>query len=98
MAATVPPLQRSAPYEPLRAAPFLPLGPAAVPGSRQGDDGLMADFLAVVNALPWMTTDELDEDLIDSFVGLGWLRRDGAFVGLSEEGARRYVDAGAPHG
>jgi len=98
MAATVPRTHRSAAFEPLRAAPFLPLGPAADRGSQQLADGLMTDFLAVVNALPWMTTEELDAALIASFVGLGWLRRDGDFIGLTEEGARRYVAAGAPHG
>ena len=98
MAATVPLTHRSAGFEPLRPAPFLPLGPAADRDPLQRPDGLMADFVAAVHALPWMTLDELDEELIASFVGLGWLRRDGDFIGLTEEGARRYVAAGAPHG
>lgn len=98
MAATVPRTHRFAAFEPPGAAPFPPFGPVSDRGSREVDDGRMADFIAAVNALPWMTTEELDEELIASFVALGWLRRDGSFVGLTEEGARRYVAAGAPRG
>jgi hypothetical protein len=97
MAATFSRTRRSIAHEPPRAAPFLPFGSAADRGPRP-DDELMADFIAAVSALPWATTAQLDEALIESFVGLGWLRRDGNFIGLTEEGARRYVAAAAPHG
>ena len=96
MAATVPRMHRSAAYELPHTAPFVPFGPAADGG--RPDEVLMADFLAAVNALPWATASELNEELIASFVRLGWLRRDGDFIGLTAEGARRYAAAGAPHG
>lgn len=65
----------------------------AAPPPRRIDDRLMSDFYTAVNALPWDGARRTHADLIESFVWLGWLRRDGNFIGLGEEGARIYASA-----
>jgi hypothetical protein len=69
---------------------------AAASEPRAIDDQLLSDFMTAVNALPWASMRRAHAELIESFVWLGWLRRDGDFTGLSEEGARVYA-AGARH-
>ena len=66
---------------------------SSVTRPRAIDERLMADFLTAVNALPWESARRTHAELIESFVWLGWLRRDGHFIGLGEEGARIYASA-----
>lgn len=68
-------------------------GRATASPPREIDERLMSDFLTAVNALPWAGARRTHADLIESFVWLGWLRRDGSFIGLGEEGARIYAAA-----
>lgn len=66
-------------------------GRSAPSRPRAIDERLMSDFLTAVNALPWASARRTHAELIESFVWLGWLRRDGHFIGLGEEGARIYA-------
>lgn len=75
------------------AQPDAASGRAAPSRPRAIDVRLMGDFLTAVNALPWESARRTHAELIESFVWLGWLRRDGHFIGLGEEGARIYASA-----